>query len=345
MTNTNEETKTIREIPICKIRTDRTQSRAGLNPDTVREYAETMKEYLDDADSQRRFPPLIVYLEENGEEKIYWLADGFHRLAAADEIGCNFVWCEIRQGTYRDALRESLRSNIAHGLRRTNEDKRYAVGLVLADADWRGLSDRAIADMCGVSPPFVATVRASGVNRLHLEPTTRTGLDGKSYPAPQPQTVAEPIEVDDDEPANVQTAELDDLADDADDFDEGDHQDELGRLTPRATPSAANANGPKSGTEIVPAKLQKEAIQIVGSLAIKLHALGIARDVESEWEAIKRRVHTADGPAREMKDGEWVPITGNAEWRDGDWHEVEDEDDKGWGAPEDVLTPMEEKAA
>ena len=52
-------------------------------------------------------------------------------------------------------------ANVAHGLRRTNADKRHAVGMLLADDEWRGWSDREIAQRCGVSHVFVGGVRLS----------------------------------------------------------------------------------------------------------------------------------------------------------------------------------------
>lgn len=47
-----------------------------------------------------------------------------------------------------------------NGLPRTNADKRNQVELLLKDADWQKMSDRALAAHCGVSAPFVGKVRA-----------------------------------------------------------------------------------------------------------------------------------------------------------------------------------------
>lgn len=126
-----------------------TQIRARIDEPTVAEYAEQMT-------AGSVFPPLVVYYD--GEN--YWLADGFHRQAAAAAAGLNEFDCELRQGSRRDALLCAVGANSAHGLRRTNEDKRRAVGLLLADPEWSQKSDRWIADACGVSNPFVSTLRA-----------------------------------------------------------------------------------------------------------------------------------------------------------------------------------------
>ncbi|HNH50086.1 MAG TPA: ParB/Srx family N-terminal domain-containing protein, partial [Myxococcota bacterium] len=70
--------KTSRVIPIDGIRTDGgTQARGSMNEDTVETYAEAMAEGV-------TFPPVVVYLDDQGDA---WLADGFHRLAAAWKAG------------------------------------------------------------------------------------------------------------------------------------------------------------------------------------------------------------------------------------------------------------------
>jgi predicted HTH domain antitoxin len=53
----------------------------------------------------------------------------------------------------------SVGANAAHGLRRTNEDKRRAVETLINDEEWATWSDREIARACGVSGKFVAAVR------------------------------------------------------------------------------------------------------------------------------------------------------------------------------------------
>mgnify|MGYP000846823851 CR=1 FL=1 len=126
-----------------------TQSRAAINEATVAEYAEMM------LDPIRVFPPVIVY--HDGRD--YWLADGFHRLAAWERIGRTDIPTDIRQGTRRDAILHSVAANSTHGLRRTNEDKRRAVMTLLDDAEWSQWSDGKIADRCGVSQPFVSSIR------------------------------------------------------------------------------------------------------------------------------------------------------------------------------------------
>lgn len=143
--------KLFKELPLALglIRVDGgTQSRAGLNPDTVQEYAEAMRE-------KAEFPAIIVYCD--GEN--YWLAEGFHRRAAAQVAGLSELTACVLDGTKRDALLHSLSANAAHGLPRTNADKRNAVRLMLEDQEWVNWADREIARHCKVSAPLVADVR------------------------------------------------------------------------------------------------------------------------------------------------------------------------------------------
>ena len=137
-------------LNINQIRTDGgTQSRAAINDATVAEYAEAM------ADPVTVFPPVIVYFD--GKE--YWLADGFHRLAAWAQIGRTEIPTEIRQGDRRRAILHSVAANSAHGLRRTNEDKRRAVLTLLEDDEWGQWSNREIARRCAVSDMLVGSLR------------------------------------------------------------------------------------------------------------------------------------------------------------------------------------------
>src|SRR3954453_9296996 len=117
-----EKTYELKDIPVVKIDdSGATQSRVKLDADTIEVYADSMK--VGDA-----FPPIIVYhdKEEDGAEK-YWPADGLHRSAAAKLARRNYINCDVREGTFRDALKHSLGANVNQGLRRTNADKRCAV--------------------------------------------------------------------------------------------------------------------------------------------------------------------------------------------------------------------------
>lgn len=136
-------------LPISKIQIDGgTQSRAALSDDVVADYASIIRDGAD-------FPPVIVF----NDGKKYWLADGFHRLAAYQAAGAEELPVAVHQGNRREAILFSVGANALHGLRRTDDDKRRAVSVLLGDKEWSRWSDRQIAKQCGVSHPFVARVR------------------------------------------------------------------------------------------------------------------------------------------------------------------------------------------
>jgi hypothetical protein len=114
----------------------------------------------------------------------FWLADGFHRYHAHRQAGAMEMVADIRTGTQRDAILFSVGANASHGLRRTNEDKRKAVTILLSDPEWGAWSDREIARQCGVGAPLVADVRKSICNPIIDRPpaATRTvNRNGTTY--------------------------------------------------------------------------------------------------------------------------------------------------------------------
>ena len=151
----------VQRIPLNRIRADGgTQMRAGLNEQTIEEYREWLRGLAQVRNGLDQMPPIVVYYD--GAD--YWLADGFHRLAAwktADAVnGGPTIQSEVRAGTRRDAILHAAGANAAHGLRRTPADKWRAVEALLVDEEWGAWSDRRIAQACAVSPTFVGQVRA-----------------------------------------------------------------------------------------------------------------------------------------------------------------------------------------
>lgn len=138
-------------LPLNLIRTDGgTQPREAINHDVVEEYrAEMVK--------GTKFPDIVVFYDGSA----YWLADGFHRVLAAKQARKQSLNADVRQGARRDAVLHSVGANAAHGLRRTNADKRRAVTRLLEDEEWGKWSDREIARRCGVSNVFVSKLSPS----------------------------------------------------------------------------------------------------------------------------------------------------------------------------------------
>ncbi len=115
------------------------------------------------------FPPVVVFFD--GLE--YWLADGFHRVNAAIQAGIEHINVDVKEGDKRDALLYAVGANSSHGLRRTNEDKRNAVLLLLNDPEWREWSNVEIAKACAVSHTFVNNLRSS-LETVSSEKSDRT---------------------------------------------------------------------------------------------------------------------------------------------------------------------------
>lgn len=136
-------------IDLRKIRTDGgTQPRAGVDVDTVADYAQELNDGA-------TFPPVTLFYDGSN----YWLADGFHRLRAYKHCGKQRIDAEVKQGTLRDAQLFAVGANATHGLRRSREDKRRAVTMLLEDEEWVQWSNREIARRCKVSDVFVGNMR------------------------------------------------------------------------------------------------------------------------------------------------------------------------------------------
>lgn len=132
-----------------------TQSRVALNQEAVAEYAEVIRH-------AGELPPVVVF--NDGASDGLWLADGFHRYHAHRAVGAMEIACDVRVGTQRDAVLFSAGANASHGLRRTSDDKRHAVTLLLNDSEWSAWSQEKIAKTCGVSTGLVSKI----VNELSL---------------------------------------------------------------------------------------------------------------------------------------------------------------------------------
>jgi len=165
-------------LNVDRIRTDgATQPRAAIHEPTVAEYAEAIEAGV-------VLPPVTVF----NDGGTYWLADGFHRLAATKRIGCLDIEVDLRVGTRRDAMLHSFGANATHGLRRTNDDKRRAIVALLSDPDWSRWSDREIARVCAVDHKTVAKVRAEVAPHLGISPDRSDDGAPEAGPGEESQT-------------------------------------------------------------------------------------------------------------------------------------------------------------
>lgn len=177
------------EYPLTNIDRDETiQCRAAVSLETVQSYADDMTEGA-------KFPPVDLY----GTKDKAWIGDGWHRIEAADSLEWKTIPAVLHPGGRVDALKHAVSANALHGQRRTNADKRKCVQVALRE--FKDLSDRAIAKLCGVSQPFVGDMRPKERDNVyHLK---RIGADGKQYPA----TRAPKAEDEADEKPRVQSAD------------------------------------------------------------------------------------------------------------------------------------------
>jgi hypothetical protein len=113
-----------------------------------------------------RLRPIIVFKDED----VFNIVDGFHRYAAYKKVGENHIQCKVREGTREKAMIHACSSNVGHGKRLTNDDKRRIVTRLLTIDKSKKWSDGKIAEKCGVSQPFVSKLRHELKSQNGYEP-------------------------------------------------------------------------------------------------------------------------------------------------------------------------------
>lgn len=160
------------------------QGRCKLNQEVVDEYSEVLRE-------GGKLPAIKVYRVGSS----YYLVDGWHRYFAHKKAGLADIEVEIVDGTLREATLYAVGANDDHGLRRTNDDKRKAVMMLLDDFEWAEWSDREIAKATKVSFMTVGRIRKSlgiqpgAVKAIHngkeIEVKVERNKDGNSQQYPK----------------------------------------------------------------------------------------------------------------------------------------------------------------
>jgi len=180
-----------RNIPVSEIRMDDgTQMRESIHDSVVLEYAAVYAEK-----GAAGLPPLVVV----HDGATIRLVDGFHRLHALRRTGIPSVRCVVHEGDRAAARWMACSMNAAHGIQRSNADKRLAVKAAIAIKP--GLPDHAIAAHCSVSANLVASVRGESAARQdpvpaaaqrdaedgpEQEDATHDDGDGEACPEPAP---------------------------------------------------------------------------------------------------------------------------------------------------------------
>lgn len=195
------------------------QIRQCTQSDVVEEYAAAMKAGIE-------FPPIIVFTDGTS----FWLVDGYHRCEAATDADICELPVDLREGSLRDATLFAVGVNAAHGVRRTNDDKRRAVLTLLNDESWSKWSDNKVAKKCCVSQSFVSKMRSTYFgDKCETRTYERDGEvremnvanigKPKDEPTPTPEE-ARPVDDGDD------AAAVDVEADEPAAYDELDHDEE-----------------------------------------------------------------------------------------------------------------------
>lgn len=139
----------------------------GIDPDHVRALE-------DAADS---WPPLIVV--QHGAR--YLLVDGYHRVAAAQNLGLATVPVRVLPAPEDGDLHTlAFALNAAHGRPLSLADRRTeATRLLQAHSEW---ADREIGRRCGLAQPTIAKLRSDLEESAQIEQTeTRVGKGGYTY--------------------------------------------------------------------------------------------------------------------------------------------------------------------
>lgn len=133
------------------IRDPEIQPREEMNGGTITQYAEDMLAGI-------VFPAIRVFFD--GEK--YWLSQGFHRCAAAEQVEWQDIEAEVFEGTRDDAIWDAAGSNKEFddsGMRRTRSDKKRAVIIALKlRPDAKSIE---IADHVGCTDRYVRQIKES----------------------------------------------------------------------------------------------------------------------------------------------------------------------------------------
>jgi hypothetical protein len=185
------------------------QTRAGTDAETIDNYAEAMA-------GGEKFPAVMVFTDGTH----FWLADGFHRVMAAKQLGKKQISADIREGTEDDAVVFGGTANNKQGKRPTRADTRHFMEMVWErrEAIFGGTPTGGnFAAKCGVSattgknfvneqlakmaskPPAMPTrpnsrMAAKESIKMPVRPAQLVGANGRLYPA-MPTRPAKPAHI------------------------------------------------------------------------------------------------------------------------------------------------------
>jgi ParB-like chromosome segregation protein Spo0J len=119
-------------------------------------------------------PPILV------DRRTMQVIDGTHRLMAAALNGRPSIDAVFFDGDPQDAFLRAVEANVTHGFPLSQADRRCAADRILRTH--RHLSDRAIAQITGMSAKTVATLRHEAPEEEGGAAASRVGRDGRVRP-------------------------------------------------------------------------------------------------------------------------------------------------------------------
>jgi hypothetical protein len=151
------------------------------------------------AETASSWPPILVDRATNN------VIDGAHRVMAAKRLGHKRIQAVLFTGSEADARIESIRTNTSHGLPLTLAERKRSARLLLTSRP--EMSDRAIAEICALSPKTIGVLRSRHEVRPavigNLGQELRRGRDGYWRPtrgSARESTGPRKLKVDDSEP-------------------------------------------------------------------------------------------------------------------------------------------------
>jgi ParB-like chromosome segregation protein Spo0J len=121
---------------------------------------------------EEELPPIII------ERRSMRVIDGMHRLRAASLQGREAIAVRFFDGSSEDAFLHAVQANVRHGLPLSQNDRHSAAERIVKSHPH--LSDRAIAQLAGLSAKTVGAVRRRSSAVPHVG--ARVGKDGKVRP-------------------------------------------------------------------------------------------------------------------------------------------------------------------
>lgn len=184
--NLRKAIRQVESVEIDLIRTDgETQYRESINQDVVLDYLDNMKGSVE-------FPPIEAVFD--GE--YYWLTDGFHRLAALKRLGIGNPQVSFISGTQADAQLLAMSANGSHGVPRSMMTKRKIGLMAIAHPTLKDYSNYEIAKFCGLSAPFIQSLRDPTAKQRQQDARDRSALKKIKLEVSNPITTSSVLDED-----------------------------------------------------------------------------------------------------------------------------------------------------